>query len=83
MAAEYLSSHFISDLRLCPNEAELEELRRLNERFRGHHIFWDFMAKCQIRFLAYAISHEARPHTIITQDLAEIRHELERQPFKA
>jgi hypothetical protein len=60
-----------------PSEEELAELRTLNERFSKHHIFWDFAAKFRIRFLAYATSDEVRPHTIISQDLAEVRDGLE------
>ena len=66
-----------SEPAISPSEEELAELRILNARFSEHHIFWDFAAKSRIRFLAYATSDEARPHTIISQKLTEIRDELE------
>lgn len=77
MGAMYPRCQRVYDQAPNPGEAELAELRLLNERFRGHHIFWEFTARLKVRYLAYAMSYSARPHTIITQDLAEIRRELE------
>jgi hypothetical protein len=36
-----------------PGEAELAELARLRERFRGHHIFHDVRRDREVRYLAF------------------------------
>jgi hypothetical protein len=61
-----------------PGGAELAELMYLNERFRNHRVFRDLRAEYQVRYLAFAARPDGRPHTIITDDLAELRDELER-----
>jgi hypothetical protein len=60
-----------------PSEAELDELVRLGQRFRGHHIFHNVTEEQGIRYMAYSAAAGVRPHTIITSDLAELRDELE------
>lgn len=63
-----------------PTEAELSELARLRERFRSHHIFRDATSDRGIRYTAYGATIRARPHTIVTNDLTELRNELEESP---
>jgi hypothetical protein len=63
---------------LGPDAAALAELARLSDHFRGHHIFWDTARARGIRYVAHAMQAGARPHTIITRDLTELRHELQR-----
>lgn len=60
-----------------PGEAELAELARLRERFRGHHIFHDVRWEGEVRYLAFRTASGVQPHTIITNDLAELREQLE------
>lgn len=60
-----------------PGEAELAELARLRERFRGHHIFHDVRWEREVRYLAFRTASRVQPHTIITDDLAELREHLE------
>jgi len=60
-----------------PGEAELAELARLRERFRGHHIFHDVRWEREVRYLAFRTVSGVQPHTIITDDLAELRQQLE------
>jgi hypothetical protein len=60
-----------------PSEADQAEVLRLRERFRGHHIFYVVSADRGVRYMAHGAAAGARPHTIITGDLAELRHELE------
>ena len=60
-----------------PSEAEHAELAQLRERFRSHHIFCDASRGRGIRYMARGAVSGVRPHTIITDDLAELREELE------
>jgi hypothetical protein len=60
-----------------PSKAELAELARLRERFRRHRIFRDVTRERGVRYTAYGATVNVRPHTIITDDLAELRHGLE------
>lgn len=60
-----------------PGEAELSELARLRERFRGYHIFHDVRWEREVRYLAFRTASGVQPHTIITDDLAELREQLE------
>ena len=60
-----------------PSEAEHAELAQLRERFRSHHIFCDAPRGRGVRYLACRAVSGVRPHTIITDDLAELRYELE------
>jgi hypothetical protein len=60
-----------------PIEADQAEVLRLRERFRRHHIFRVGSADRGVRYMAYGAALGVRPHTIITRDLAELRHELE------
>ena len=60
-----------------PSEAEHAELAQLRERFRSHHIFCDAGTGRGIRYVAHGAVSGVRPHTIITDDLAELREELE------
>ena len=62
---------------LGPTEEELAELARLGERFPRYYIFRHVTAERGVRYLAHRAAIEARPHTIITGDLAELRGELE------
>jgi hypothetical protein len=57
-----------------PGEAELARLR---ERFRGHHIFHDVRWDREVRYLAYRTASGVQPDTVITDDLAELREQLE------
>jgi hypothetical protein len=57
-----------------PGEAELARLR---ERFRGHHIFHDVRWAREVRYLAYRTASGVQPDTVITDDLAELREQLE------
>jgi len=61
-----------------PSEAEHAELGQLRERFRSHHIFCDASRGRGIKYMAHGAVSGVRPHTIITDDLAELREELER-----
>jgi hypothetical protein len=53
------------------------ELARLRERFRGHHIFHDVRWEREVRYLAYRTASGVQPDTVITDDLAELREQLE------
>ena len=61
-----------------PSPAELAELSHLRERFRGHRIYWYLAEERGICYTAHRARTSARPHTIITADLNELRDELER-----
>jgi hypothetical protein len=61
----------------CPTEAELRHLDHLGRRFPRHRIFWYRDSERGFRFTAQGAVIDARPHTIITQDLAELQSELE------
>ena len=61
-----------------PSEAEVAELGRLRRRFRRHRIFRHVTPERGVRYLAWAMVLGVRPHTIITDDLAELSGELER-----
>jgi hypothetical protein len=61
-----------------PDAAALAELERLRERFGGHRIFHEVRLDRSVRYLAYRATSNAQPHTIITDDLAELREQLER-----
>ena len=63
--------------RLGPPEAEQAELELLRKRFRSHHIFCDTTTGRGLRYLAHRAALDARPHTIITDDIAELREQLE------
>ena len=60
-----------------PGEAKLAELVRLRERFRDHLIFYEVSWERGVRYLAYRAASHVQPHTIITDDLAELRDQLE------
>ena len=60
-----------------PKEADQAEILRLRERFLQHHIFYVVSADRAVRYLAHGATLGARPHTIITDDLNELRYELE------
>lgn len=60
-----------------PSEIELAELARLGERFRDHYIFHNVTEERGVRFIAHGVTVGVRPHTIITDDLAELRDELQ------
>jgi len=60
-----------------PKEADQAEILRLRERFLQHHIFYVVSADRGVRYLAHGATLGARPHTIITDDLNELRYELE------
>lgn len=59
-------------------EAKLDELARLQERFRRHYIFRDVIPGRGVRYLAHSRTAGVRPHTVITDDLAELGEVLER-----
>lgn len=61
-----------------PGQAELAELACLQERFRTHHIFRHVEIGRGLRFIARQAATGAHPHTIITEDLTELRDELEK-----
>jgi hypothetical protein len=61
-----------------PTEAELAELARLQERFRGHWISRDVVPGRGVRYVAHSAQIGMHPHTVITPDLAELRDELNR-----
>lgn len=65
---------------LCPSEAEITELMQLCERFRGHQIYRDASISRGVRYMAHSVTIGVRPHTIITDDLDELRDELEQSP---
>jgi len=60
------------------SDPELTELVWLQRRFRAHVIFREVTQARGVRYLAYSTRAGVRPHTIITDDLAELRSELER-----
>jgi hypothetical protein len=60
-----------------PSEAQQAEILRLRGRFRRHHIFYVVSADRGVRYMAHGAELGARPHTIITDDLDELRYELE------
>jgi hypothetical protein len=60
-----------------PSEIELAELERLGELFRDHYIFHNVTEERGVRFIAHGVTVGVRPHTIITDDLAELRDELQ------
>lgn len=60
-----------------PSQAEQAEIARLRERFHGHHIFCETMVGRGVRYIAHSALSGARPHTIITDDLTELRVVLE------
>jgi hypothetical protein len=59
-----------------PSEADQAEVLRLRERFPRHSIFYVVSADRGVRYMAYGAAPGVRPHTIITDDLAELRQEL-------
>jgi len=63
-----------------PSKAELAELALLQERFRGHRIVRDVTRARGVRYTAYGATVDVRPHAIITDDLTELREELEQVP---
>lgn len=60
-----------------PSEADQAEVVRLRARFPRHHIFYVMSVDRGLRYVAHRAAPGVRPHTIITDDLAELRHELE------
>lgn len=60
-----------------PSAADEAEILRLRGRFRRHHIFYVICADRGVRYMAHGAELGARPHTIITDDLDELRYELE------
>jgi hypothetical protein len=60
-----------------PSEAELNELMHLGERFPSHRIFWHVDSARGVRYTAQGSTIGVRPYSIITDDLAELRDELE------
>lgn len=60
-----------------PADVDQAEVLRLRVRFRGHQIFCVVSASRAVRYVAYGTALDVRPHTIITDDLAELRDELE------
>lgn len=60
-----------------PSQAEQAELALLRERFRSHHIFREATIGRGVRYLAHSALPGARPHTIITDNLTELRGVLE------
>jgi hypothetical protein len=60
-----------------PSEADQAEVLRLRVRFPRHHIFYVISADRGVRYMAHGAAPGVRPHTIITDDLTELRHELE------
>jgi hypothetical protein len=60
-----------------PSEAQQAEILRLRGRFRRHHIFYVVSPDRGVRYMAHGTELGARPHTIITDDLDELRYELE------
>ena len=60
-----------------PSPADRAEVLRLRGRFRRHCIFYVVSADRGVRYMAHAAELGARPHTIITDDLDELRFELE------
>jgi hypothetical protein len=67
----------VSDRACGPSEAELAELIRLRERFRGHRILCNVTEERGVRYMAYSAATGVHPHTVITDDLAELRDGLE------
>ena len=61
-----------------PGQAEQAELTCLRERFRTHHIFRQVEIGRGLRFIAHRATTGAHPHTVITENLAELRDELEK-----
>jgi hypothetical protein len=57
--------------------AAMTELELLRKRFRGHRIFHEFRWDRSVRYVAYRVTSNVQPHTIITNDLAELRDQLE------
>jgi hypothetical protein len=66
-----------ADSASCPTQAQLRHLLHLGQRFPSHRIFWYPDSERRVRFTAQGVVIDARPHTIITQDLAELQSELE------
>jgi hypothetical protein len=64
-----------------PSEAQLNEILCLGEQFPLHQIFWYVDSGRGVRYTAQAARIGIRPHTIITNDLAELRDALE-QPIR-
>lgn len=60
-----------------PDEAEFAQLVLLRKRFRRHHIFRDVIPGRGVRYLAHGRVAGVRPHTVITDDLAELGEVLE------
>lgn len=60
-----------------PGQPDQDEVLRLRERFRQHHIFYVVSADRGVRYMAYGADLGARPHTVITDDLDELRFALE------
>ena len=61
----------------CLLSRQQVDYRRLRERFRGHHIFHDVRWDREVRYLAYRTASGVQPDTVITDDLAELREQLE------
>jgi hypothetical protein len=63
-----------------PSAADQDEILRLRARFPGHQIFYVVSSDRGVRYLALGAVLGVRPHTIITDDLAELAQELEVRP---
>jgi hypothetical protein len=74
-AHEY--AHLARDLFPRVRETELAELARIRERYRRHHIFLEVTEGRGVRYAARGAELGVRPHTIVTEDLAELQAELE------
>lgn len=61
-----------------PGKAELAELACLRERFRTHRIFRQVEFGRGLRFIAHGTTLAVHPYTVITENLAELRDELEK-----
>jgi hypothetical protein len=60
-----------------PGQPDQDEVSRLRQRFRRHHIFYVVSADRGVRYMAHGADLGARPHTVITDDLDELRFALE------
>jgi hypothetical protein len=60
------------------SDPELAELVRLQQSFRAHVIFREVTEARGVRYIACSTTIGVRLHTIITDDLVELRSELER-----
>jgi hypothetical protein len=60
------------------DDAEVAELARMRERFRGSHLIYrEITPRHGTRYVAHGTTVESRPHTLVTNDLGELNDELE------